>query len=54
LVCGADFKEFVRSGVAGSPAPQTNGATAPAGATPSLEAAPAQSVATPGDVPVSQ
>ena len=52
---GADFKEFVRSGVAGSPAPQNNGATAPATATPpSLEAAPAQSVGTPGDVPVSQ
>ena len=52
---GADFKEFVRSGAAGSPAPQNNGATAPATATPpSLEAAPAQSVGTPGDVPVSQ
>ncbi len=52
---GADFKEFVRSGAAESPAPQSNGATAPATATPSpLEAAPAQSVGTPGDVPVSQ
>jgi hypothetical protein len=53
---GADFKEFVRSGVAAAPAPQGNeSATTPATATPSsLETAPAQSVNAPGDVPVSQ
>jgi hypothetical protein len=48
---GADFKKFVRSGVA-SNAPQGNGAPAPA--SPSLEAAPAQSMGTPGDEPVTQ
>jgi hypothetical protein len=48
---GADFKEFVRSGVAGS-APQSDGTTPPA--KPSLETAPAQSVGTPGGVPVTQ
>jgi hypothetical protein len=51
---GADFKEFVRGGTASSPASQNNGETAPSTATPSLEAAPAQSIGTPGDVPVSQ
>lgn len=48
---GADFKEFVRSG-AGSNAPQNDGATP--SANPSLNTAPAQSVGTPGGVPVTQ
>ena len=49
---GADFKEFVRSGTAVAVPPQGTGVTTPASQP--LESAPAQSVGTPGDVPVSQ
>jgi hypothetical protein len=49
---GADFKQFVRSGAASSVPPQGNEGTAPT--TPSLEAAPAQSIGAPSGVPVTQ
>jgi hypothetical protein len=49
---GADFKEFVRSGTASNVPAQGTDGTAPS--SPSLEGAPAQSMGSPGDVPVAQ